>query len=146
MTGNNAFSVKKLLSVENLTTNYLVSIWMDKMGLASNPAMRKQVKNYRAYFNAKDRRLKVSTQNKIPETSDVDLLVDSGLRGLKFIGLSADVRKALDKDIDIFDVTHIEPNSKIDDEIKSAGVLQLNDMEEYRRMTENFVMFERCRL
>ncbi len=80
------------------------------------------------------------------ETSDVDLLVDSGLRGLKFIGLSADVRKALDKDIDIFDVTHIEPNSKIDDEIKSAGVLQLNDMEEYRRMTENFVMFERCRL
>lgn len=41
------------------------------------------------------------------ETSDVDLLVDSGLRGLKFIGLSEDVRKALDKDIDIFDVTHI---------------------------------------
>jgi len=29
----------------------------------------------------------------------------------------------LDKDIDIFDVTHIEPNSKIDDEIKSTGVL-----------------------
>lgn len=57
------------------------------------------------------------------ETSDVDLLVDSGLRGLKFIGLSEDVRKALDKDIDIFDVTHIEPNSKIDDEIKSTGVL-----------------------
>ena len=57
------------------------------------------------------------------ETSDVDLLVDSGLRGLKFIGLSEDVRKALDKDIDIFDVTHIEPNSKIDDDIKSTGVL-----------------------
>lgn len=57
------------------------------------------------------------------ETSDVDLLVDSGLRGLKFIGLSEDVRKALDKDADIFDVTHIEPNSKIDDEIKSTGVL-----------------------
>ena len=36
--------------------------------LISNPAMRKQVKNYRAYFNAKDRRLKVSTQNKVPET------------------------------------------------------------------------------
>ena len=53
----------------------------------------------------------------------MDLLVDSGLRGLKFIGLSEDVRKALDKDIDIFDVTHIEPNSKIDDEIKSTGVL-----------------------
>lgn len=97
LTGNNAFSVKKLLSVDDLTTNYLVysplvydrpddnwlldvelyseefradliSIWMDEMGLASNPAMRKQVKNYRAYFNAKYRRLKVSTQKKIPAT------------------------------------------------------------------------------
>ena len=57
------------------------------------------------------------------ETSDVDLLVDSGLRGLKFIGLSEDVRKALNKDIDIFDVKHIELNSKIDDENKSTGVL-----------------------
>ncbi len=87
LTGNNAFSVKKLLSVDDLATNYLVyspltynrlddnwlldiqlyseefradliSIWMDEMGLAPNPAMRKQVKNYRAYFNAKDRRLR----------------------------------------------------------------------------------------
>ena len=77
LTGNNSFSVKKLLSVDDLTTNYLVyspcvynrpddnwlldvelyseefradliSIWMDEMGLISNPAMRKQVKNYRA--------------------------------------------------------------------------------------------------
>lgn len=46
----------------------LISIWMDEMCLASNPAMRKQVKNYRAYLNAKDRRLKVSTQNKVPST------------------------------------------------------------------------------
>lgn len=30
--------------------------------------MRKQMKNYRAYFNAKDRRLKISTQNKILAT------------------------------------------------------------------------------
>ena len=91
--------MKKLLSVDDLTTNYLVystcsynrpddnwlldvelyseefradliSIWMDEMGLPSNPAMRKQVKNYRAYFNAKDRRLKVSTQSKVPATPD----------------------------------------------------------------------------
>ena len=75
------FSVKKLLSVDDLTTNYLVyspcvynrpddnwlldvelyseefradliSIWMDEMRLILNPSMRKQVKNYRAYFNA----------------------------------------------------------------------------------------------
>ena len=60
-----------LLDVELYSEEFradLISIWMDEMGLISNPAMRKQVKNYRAYFNAKDRRLKVSTQNKVPET------------------------------------------------------------------------------
>ena len=113
LTGNNAFSVKKMLSVDDLTTNYLVyspcvynrpddnwlldvelyseefradliSIWMDEMGLISNPAMRKQVKNYRAYFNAKDRRLKVSTQNKVPETpAQLHMAVMAAICGLK---------------------------------------------------------------
>ena len=113
LTGNNAFSVKKLLSVDDLTTNYLVysphiynrpednwlldvelyseefradliSIWMDEMGLASNPAMRKQVKNYRAYFNAKDRRLKITTQNKIPITpAQMHMAVMAAICGLK---------------------------------------------------------------
>ncbi len=113
LTGDNAFSVKKLLSVDDLTTNYLVyspmvynrlddnwlldielyseefradliSIWMDEMGLASNPAMRKQVKNYRAYFNAKDRRLKISTQNKVPATlAQLHMAVMAAICGLK---------------------------------------------------------------
>ena len=113
LTGNNAFSVKKLLSVDDLTTNYLVyspcvynrpddnwlldvelyseefradliSIWMDEMGLISNPAMRKQVKNYRAYFNAKDCRSKVSTQNKVPETpAQLHMAVMAAICGLK---------------------------------------------------------------
>ena len=113
LTGNNAFSVKKLLSVDDLTTNYLVysplaynrpddnwlldielyseefradliSIWMDEMGLASNPAMRKQVKNYRAYFNAKERRLKISAQNKVPATpAQLHMAVMAAICGLK---------------------------------------------------------------
>ena len=113
LTGNNTFSVKKLLSVDDLTTNYLVysscvyncpddnwlldvelyseefradliSIWMDEMGLTSNPAMRKQIKNYRAYFNAKDRRLKVSTQNKVPATpAQLHMAVMAAICGLK---------------------------------------------------------------
>ena len=113
LTGNNSFSVKKLLSVDDLNTNYLVysplayncpddnwlldvelyseefradliSIWMDEMGLISNPAMRKQVKNYRAYFNAKDRRLKVSAQNKVPETpAQLHMAVMAAICGLK---------------------------------------------------------------
>ena len=62
----------------------LISIWMDEMGLISNPAMRKQVKNYRAYFNAKDRRLKVSTQNKVPETpAQLHMAVMAAICGLK---------------------------------------------------------------
>lgn len=55
--------------------------------------------------------------------SDVDLLLDSGLRGLKFIGLIEDVRLALDKEVDVFDKTHIVPNSKIFSEISRDGVV-----------------------
>ena len=113
LTGSNTFSIKKLLSVDDLTTNYLVydplvydqpddnwlldvelyseefradliSIWMDEMGLTSNPAMRKQIKNYRAYFNAKDRRQKVSSQNKIPATpAQLHMAVMAAICGLK---------------------------------------------------------------
>ena len=57
------------------------------------------------------------------ENSDIDLLVDSGLKGLQFVGLSEDIREALDKDIGVFDVTHIEPESRIENEIMSTGVV-----------------------
>lgn len=55
--------------------------------------------------------------------SDVDLLVDSRLKGLKFVGLLENMRTVMDKEIDLFDVTHIETDSKIDKEIKETGVL-----------------------
>lgn len=55
--------------------------------------------------------------------SDVDLLLDSGLRGLKFVGLIEDVRAALDKEVDVFDKTHIIPGSKISSEIQKDGVV-----------------------
>lgn len=57
------------------------------------------------------------------ESSDVDLLVDSGLHGLKFLGLSEAIREALDKEVDVFDTTHIEPHSLIEHEIQYTGVL-----------------------
>lgn len=57
------------------------------------------------------------------KNSDIDLLIDSGLRGLKFIGLIEDVCLALDKEVDIFDETHIIPNSKIYSEILKDGVV-----------------------
>ncbi|MGN0162251.1 MAG: nucleotidyltransferase family protein [Candidatus Ornithomonoglobus sp.] len=54
--------------------------------------------------------------------SDIDLLLDSGLRGLKFVGLIEDIHTALDKEVDVFDVTHIVPDSMIYNEIKRDGV------------------------
>lgn len=63
------------------------------------------------------------SKDKASGTSDIDLLVDSGLHGLKFLGLSEDIRAALDKDADVFDVSHIEPHSRIDNEIKYTGVV-----------------------
>ena len=57
------------------------------------------------------------------QQSDVDLLLDSGLRGLKFVGLIVDVRVALDKEVDVFDETHIIANSKISSEISKHGVV-----------------------
>lgn len=56
------------------------------------------------------------------EKSDLDLLVDSGLRGLRFVGFMEAIRQAVDMPVDVFDVSHIEKNSKIDHEIRTTGV------------------------
>ena len=57
------------------------------------------------------------------QTSDVDLLVDSDLRGLRFVGFVEELREALDdKDMDVFDIKHIEPKSRIAEEIKQTGI------------------------
>lgn len=56
------------------------------------------------------------------EKSDLDLLVDSRLRGLKFVGFMDAVRRAVGMPVDILDVTHSEKGSKIDREITSTGV------------------------
>ena len=56
------------------------------------------------------------------EKSDIDLLVDSRLRGLRFVGLLDDVQRTVGKSVDLFDVTHIEVGSRIDREIQQTGV------------------------
>ena len=56
--------------------------------------------------------------------SDVDILVDSDLKGMKFVGLMEDMRNALgDKEVDVLDKTHIEKDSDIANEISKTGVL-----------------------
>lgn len=57
------------------------------------------------------------------EKSDVDLFVDSGLRGLRFVGFLDDVQRAVNKEVDLLDVTHVQPGSAIDKEIRETGVL-----------------------
>lgn len=54
--------------------------------------------------------------------SDVDLLVDSGLKGLSFFGLLEDVVTALEKEVDLLDTSQIVPDSEVDKEIARTGV------------------------
>ena len=55
-------------------------------------------------------------------TSDIDLLVDSGLRGLEFVDLIEDIRETVHKDVDLLDVTHVEKGSRVDREIQNTGM------------------------
>lgn len=62
-------------------------------------------------------------KNKNSVSSDVDILVDSGLKGFKFLGLVEDIRQTLNKEVDIIDVKHINSDSRIEKEINQTGVL-----------------------
>ncbi|HIY31675.1 MAG TPA: nucleotidyltransferase domain-containing protein [Candidatus Evtepia faecavium] len=54
--------------------------------------------------------------------SDLDLLVASNLRGLRFVDFMEAVRQAAGRPVDVLDVSHIEENSAIQQEIQSTGV------------------------
>lgn len=55
--------------------------------------------------------------------SDVDILVDSGLRGLSFFGLLEDVVISLGKTVDLLDVSQLSLDSQVGEEIKKSGVV-----------------------
>lgn len=57
------------------------------------------------------------------DKSDVDILVDSGIKGVHFFGLLDDVVKALNKDVDLIDVRQIHSDSRIAREIEETGVV-----------------------
>ena len=113
MTGRNTFAVKKLLSHDDLYGNYLVycpisyesqednwlldiqlysesfrsdliSLWMDEMQIPSTPELRKAVKAYHKFFAAKDRRAKVSRQQRtINTTAQLQLAVMAAITGAR---------------------------------------------------------------
>lgn len=93
LTGKNTFTVKKLLSNDDLTSNFLVyapfslskpednwlldielysdqfhadliSIWMNELGLPFTPSMRDQMKQFQSFFRSKERRLSVFGQSR----------------------------------------------------------------------------------
>lgn len=54
--------------------------------------------------------------------SDIDLLVDSGLRGMAFYGLLDGVVSALTVPVDLIDISQVEENSPVYNEIIRNGV------------------------
>jgi len=57
------------------------------------------------------------------EKSDVDLLVDSGLKGLDLVGLAEYIREALDdREVDLIDVGYVKKGSRIEDEVRETGI------------------------
>jgi len=57
------------------------------------------------------------------EKSDVDLLVDSGLKGLDFVGLAEYIRQALDdREVDVIDVGYMKKGSPIEEEVRKTGI------------------------
>jgi hypothetical protein len=54
--------------------------------------------------------------------SDIDILVDSQLRGLAFFGLLEEVVEVLQKDVDLIDTRQISDQSEIYQEISQHGI------------------------
>lgn len=125
LTGTNYFAVKKLLGVEDTTGNYvvycplsyekpeddwlldirlyseeyradLISNWMDEMGLPQTAALRKQVKEYRKFFQAVVRREKIAKQKSIPSVPrQLDMAVMGALAGIVDVTPYAIIKKVL---------------------------------------------------
>lgn len=113
LTGRNYFETKKLLGVDDTVSNYLlycpisyesqeenwlldielyseefradmISMWMDEMGIAQTPALRKGFKQYRKFFNAQVRRKAVMNQASVPgNMAQLQMAIMAAISGLK---------------------------------------------------------------
>ncbi len=57
------------------------------------------------------------------QNSDIDIMVESNLRGLAFYGLLEDVVDAVGKSVDLLDKSQIKDASDIQKEINNTGVV-----------------------
>ena len=131
LNGHNSYVAKKQLVVDDPHSNYLVyspvgydkpeknwllniqlyseefradlnSIWMDEMGLPVTPILRTQVKGYRKFFNAKDRRMKVAAMsNRINTAAQLHTAVMSALAGLKQPSPNGIIRAVLSDNLNL---------------------------------------------
>lgn len=131
LNGSNTFTVKKLLCEEDTATNYLVydprslmkdddnwlinvqlyseefradlnSIWMDEMGLPVTPIIRNQVKNYRKFFRARERRETVKKlSSSISTAAQMHLAVMSALCGNSDINPSHIIKAVVQAGLDL---------------------------------------------
>ena len=131
LTDTNNFEVKKLLAVDDTTSNYLiycplsydslednwlldielysesfrsdlVSMWMDEMSVPQTPALRKEFKTFRKFFNAQTRRKIITSQKTIPDTpAKLQMSIMASLAGVKDVNPGQIMKAVLSAGLDI---------------------------------------------
>lgn len=61
-------------------------------------------------------------KGKATQTSDVDLLISTNVKGLKFYGLVEEIRTALHKKVDVLDMNQLKENIELTEEIFKDGI------------------------
>lgn len=61
-------------------------------------------------------------KGKAGESSDVDLLISSDVKGLKFYGMVEKLRNSLHKKVDVLNVEQLKDNMELTDEILKDGI------------------------
>lgn len=61
----------------------------------------------------------------LKSTSDINIVVDSRMKGLRFVDLIEEIRKALGKEIDLLDISHIEAGLKLENKGQRFGRIHL---------------------
>ena len=54
--------------------------------------------------------------------SDVDLLISTNVKGLKFYGLVEEIRASLHKKVDVLDMNQLKDNIELTEEIFKDGI------------------------
>jgi len=62
------------------------------------------------------------SKNRATEKSDVDLLISTGISGLKFYGIVEELRQALHKKVDVLNLSQLKDNFDLTKEILKDGI------------------------